>query len=120
VSSSPSPSTSASASPTVGGPAACTAAYSVTSTWSGGFQASVTVTAGSSAITGWTVAFTLPAGEAVTNLWGGTESASGQSVQVANAAYDGALSAGAGTSFGFTASDTATPTTPSVTCAATG
>jgi cellulase/cellobiase CelA1 len=88
--------------------------------WSGGFQASVTVTAGSSAITGWTVAFTLPAGEAVTNLWGGTESASGQSVKVANASYDGALSAGGTTSFGFTASDTATPTTPSVTCAATG
>jgi endoglucanase len=116
-----SPSASASASATAtGGPAACTAAYSITSTWSGGFQASVTVTAGSSAVTGWTVAFTLPAGEAVTNLWDGTESASGQSVTVANAAYNGALSAGAATSFGFTGSDTAAPTVPAVTCTATG
>jgi endoglucanase len=129
ASSSPSssPSASASASPSSsptggpGGSASCTATYTITGSWSGGFQASVTVTAGSTAVTGWKVAFTLPAGQAITNLWNGTESASGQNVTVTNAAYNGALTAGGATSFGFTASDTGTAAAPAnVTCTATG
>lgn len=81
----------------------------------------MTVTAGSAPITAWTVAFTLPGGEAITNLWNGEETASGQNIKVANASYDGLLSAGATTSFGFTASDTSAAATPSaVACTATG
>jgi hypothetical protein len=81
----------------------------------------VTVTAGSTAITGWTVKWTLPSGQAVTNLWNGTESSSGQNVTVTNVAYNGALAAGAGTSFGFTGSAAGSTAAPaSVGCTASG
>jgi hypothetical protein len=81
----------------------------------------VTVTAGSTAITGWAVKWTLPSGQAITNLWNGTESTSGRDVTVTNAAYNGAVPATGNTSFGFTGSDTGTATAPtSVTCTASG
>jgi hypothetical protein len=119
-SSSPTISSSPSSSPTsgpTGGAGTCAAAYTITSSWSGGFQASVTVTAGSTAITGWAVKWTLPSGQAITNLWNGAESTSGQNVTVTNAAYNGAVPAASDTSFGFTGSDTGTATAPtSVTC----
>lgn len=81
----------------------------------------MTVTAGSSALTGWKVTFTLPTGQAITNLWNGAQTVSGQNVTVANAAYNGAVAAGGTTSFGFTASDTGTAAAPaSVGCTASG
>ena len=99
----------------------CTAVFSLTNSWSGGFQASVTVTAGSSAITGWSVAWTFPPGEAVTELWSGSYSVSGQAVTVTNESYNGALNAGANTSFGFTGSDPGAFTAPaSLKCTAVG
>jgi hypothetical protein len=123
----PSPTASASPTPTStptsggGGSAGCTAAYSITSSWPGGFQGQVTVTAGSSAVTGWQVGWTYPAAETINNLWNGTYTQSGDTVQVANASYNGSIAAGSSTSFGFTATDTgsdAAPATP--TCSATG
>jgi len=73
----------------------------------------VTVTAGSSAITGWTVRWTLSSGQQITQVWNGTLSASGSSVSVANAAYNGVLGASASTTFGFISNGT--PSTPTVT-----
>jgi endoglucanase len=122
-SSSPSSSPSPSASATTGtpGPGSCSAAYSITGSWSGGFQAAVTVTAGGSAITSWTVTWTLASGETISNLWNGAYSVSGSSISVANASYNGALPAGGTTSFGFTANQTGTATVPTtITCTATG
>ncbi|WP_265737650.1 glycoside hydrolase family 3 N-terminal domain-containing protein [Peterkaempfera bronchialis] len=93
---------------------ACTAQYTVTSSWSDGFQAEVTVkNTGTTALKGWTVRWTA-AGQTVTNLWNGTLTQSGGTVSVANTAYNGALAPGATTSFGFTANGSATP--PAVTC----
>lgn len=60
-----------------------------------------------------------PAGEAVTNLWNGAYSTSGQAVTVTSESYNGALGAGAATAFGLTASASGTGTAPgSVTCTA--
>jgi len=78
----------------------CSAAYSVTSSWSGGFVASVTVTAGS-AISSWRVTLTLPSGTSIASLWSGTASGTSGTVQVSNANYNGTLGAGASTVFGF-------------------
>ena len=118
---SPSPSASASASATTpsSGGAGCTAAYSITSAWTGGYQAQVTVTAGSSAISGWTVGWTYPSSQTISNLWNGTYTQSGTSVTVANAAYNGSVAAGGNTSFGFTANDSGSDTAPAqLTCTA--
>jgi len=81
----------------------CSAAYRTISTWPGGFQGEVTVKVGSSAISGWSVGMTLPSGVTVQSLWSGTASGSSGAVTVRNAAYNGALGAGASTTFGFVA-----------------
>jgi lytic cellulose monooxygenase (C4-dehydrogenating) len=95
-------------------PGACSAAYSVSSQWSGGYQGNVTVTAGSTAISGWRVTLSYPSATPVQQGWNATVSASGSTVTATNAAYNGALTAGASTSFGFIASGT--PATPTATC----
>ncbi|WP_349260737.1 cellulose binding domain-containing protein [Actinocrinis sp.] len=88
--------------------------YQSQNSWSGGFQALVTVTAGNTPINGWTVRWTLASGQSITQLWNGTLSTSGSSVTVTNASYNGALAAGASTTFGFTAAGS--PSNPRLTC----
>jgi cellulase/cellobiase CelA1 len=74
----------------------------------------VTVTAGNTAINGWTVTWTLASGQTITQLWNGALSTTGSAVTVKNLSYNGALAANASTNFGFQASGT--PSTPAVTC----
>jgi len=107
VSASASASASATVSPSAGPstPAGgARATYAVTSSWSGGFQAAVTVTAGATAIQGWTASWTFPGGQVISQGWNGTYTQNGAGVTVTNAAYNGALAAGASTTFGFIAS----------------
>jgi predicted carbohydrate-binding protein with CBM5 and CBM33 domain len=89
-----------------GGPAGCTATYAVASSWGGGFQGNVTVKAGSAAISKWTVRWTFAGNESITQIWNGTLSAAGTLQTVTNLNYNGALSAGGTTSFGFLANGT--------------
>ncbi len=89
----------------------CSATVSLNS-WTGGFVATVRVTAGTSPIRGWTVAFTLPAGTAVTNAWSATASGSSGTVQFSNVSYNGAVNAGQYTEFGFQGTGSATGLTP--------
>ncbi|MEU8268839.1 cellulose binding domain-containing protein, partial [Sphaerisporangium sp. NPDC049002] len=98
----------------------CTATYTVTNSWPGGFQGDVAVkNTGTAAITGWTVKWTFANGQTITQIWGGTLTQTGADVTVKNASYNGALGAGASTSFGFSASWTTTNTVPAtVTCTA--
>jgi cellulase/cellobiase CelA1 len=79
----------------------CTATYAVTGQWQGGFQASVTVTAGSSPIGGWSVTWQYANGQTVTQVWSATVTAAGANVTARNVGYNGALGAGASTEFGF-------------------
>jgi chitin-binding protein len=97
----------------------CTATFSVTGTpWNTGFQGGFTVRAGTAAINGWTVRWTNPAGQSVSQVWSGTHTPNGSNSTVANASYNGSLGANATTSFGFLASrsGTATPSVSNVTC----
>jgi hypothetical protein len=106
-----------SAPPTSSSPApvgACSAAYRTINSWPGGFQGEVTVTAGVSAINGWTVRWTLASGQAITQLWNGTLTPNGSAITVRNVTWNGALAARASTAFGFTASGTVS--TPTLTC----
>ena len=98
--------------PPVGG--ACSATIQTVNSWQGGFQATVTVRAGNSAINGWTVRWTWPGGQSVSNLWNGTNSGSGSSMVVHNVAWNGSIPANGSTTFGFVANGSAA--TPAATC----
>ena len=78
----------------------CSAAVSLDS-WNGGYVATVTVTAGNSGTNGWTVALTLPSGSVITGSWNASVTGSSGAVSFANAAYNGKISAGQSTQFGF-------------------
>ncbi|WP_367129490.1 lytic polysaccharide monooxygenase [Saccharothrix sp. HUAS TT1] len=93
----------------------CSATFRTTSQWSGGFQAEVRVTAGSSAVTGWAVSWTL-AGQQINSIWSATATTSGTTVTARNAAYNGSIAPGGAATFGFVASGTAG--TPTLTCTA--
>ncbi|MGK5685278.1 cellulose binding domain-containing protein [Actinoplanes sp. URMC 104] len=117
----PTPTTPTPTTPTpTGSPGrSCTATYKLTGSWSGGFQGEVTVTnTGSTPTTAWTVGWTLAAGQSVTQLWGGALTQTGTAVGVRNASWNGALAAGASTTFGFLGSSSGSNPVPSpVTCA---
>ena len=114
----PPPTTPPPTTPPPAGNGACTATFRKTNEWSGGFGAEVTVRAGNAAISGWTVAWTWPNGQSITNSWNATVTSSGSSVTASNVAYNGSLSANATTSFGFNASWNGTNSTPTLTCTA--
>ena len=97
----------------------CTAAYKVSNDWGAGFNADVTVTAGSSAISTWKVTWNFGGNQQITNLWNGQLAQSGQAVTVTNLAYNGTVAAGASTSFGFGANYSGTNALPTLTCTAT-
>ncbi|TDV57347.1 cellulose binding domain-containing protein [Actinophytocola oryzae] len=93
----------------------CAATVSVNQ-WTGGFTATVRVTAGSSAITGWTVSATLPSGATITSGWNANRSGNSGAVQFTNVGFNGAVGAGQSVEFGFQGTGTGTGMTPS--CAA--
>ncbi|TDC85082.1 glycoside hydrolase, partial [Micromonospora sp. KC606] len=97
--------------PAPGAPVGAT--YRTVNSWQGGYQAEVTVTAGSSPINGWTVRWSLASGQTISQLWSGTLTTSGSAVTVRNAAYNGSLAANASTTFGFIG--TGSPSTPTLT-----
>ena len=99
------------------GGSGCSASYSVSSSWSGGFNASVTVkNNGSSTLNGWTVKMTLPNGQSIVSLWNGTNTGTSGSVTVKNASHNGTLGGGASTSFGYTGSGDGSATPTNITC----
>jgi predicted carbohydrate-binding protein with CBM5 and CBM33 domain len=112
---SPTPTVTPTVTPTPGPGGSCTASYKTISSWSGGFQAEVTVSnPGSAAINGWTAKWTLGSGSAINSLWNGTYTTSGSAVTAKNADWNRTIAAGGSTTFGFTASGTSG--SPAVTC----
>lgn len=99
-----------------GGNSGCTAIYTITNQWQGGFGANVLVSNGSSSTVSWTVTWTFTNGQTITNLWNGQDSASGSTHSVANMPYNGTLGPGQSTSFGFNGTWSGTNSIPTVTC----
>lgn len=98
----------------------CTATYSRLGQWPSGFQGDVRVTAGSSALSSWTVTLTFANGQTVTQIWSATQTTSGSTVTARNVSYNGSLAAGASTNFGFLGSwNNSTNANPTVACTAT-
>jgi hypothetical protein len=92
--------------------AGCRVDYQVTNQWPGGFGANVTITNLGDPLTGWTLAWSFPAGQTVTQAWNATVTQSGSQVTAINVAHNGSLGTGAGTSFGFNGSWTGSNPAP--------
>jgi cellulase/cellobiase CelA1 len=75
----------------------------IQSDWGNGATISITITNNSaSAVNGWTLAFTFPGNQTITNLWNGSYTQSGASVSVRDAGYNATISANGGsTNLGF-------------------
>ena len=81
--------------------AGCSVTYT-TSTWTGGFSSNITIKNLGDAVSGWTLAFTLPsAGQKVGQGWSATFKQTGTAVTAENLSYNGSLGTGASTGIGF-------------------
>jgi endoglucanase len=113
-----SPSSSASSAPTSTPPSSsgalsCSATYSLTNSWSGGFQAQVTVdNTGTSTINGWTVAWKFPGDQKINDLWNATYTQTGESVSAVNESYSPTIAAGSSVAIGFTGTYTTSDASP--------
>jgi hypothetical protein len=73
----------------------CHIVYTISSQWSGGFGAAITIeNTGTTAISSWTLTWTFANGQTITQLWNGTETQSGANVTVKNMSYNGSIPAG--------------------------
>jgi O-glycosyl hydrolase len=95
------------------GSAACTVTYSTPSQWAGGFVAAVAIAnSGAAAVNGWTLAFTFPGDQKITNAWSGTVTQTGATVSITNASYNAAIAAGSSVSLGFQGTWTSSDAAP--------
>ncbi|MDG4830705.1 cellulose binding domain-containing protein [Solwaraspora sp. WMMD1047] len=92
--------------------AGCRVAYTVSSSWPGGFGANVAITNLGDPVTSWRLTWSFAAGQTITQLWNGTHTQSGAQVTVNNVGYNGSIGTGATTSFGFNGSWTGSNPTP--------
>lgn len=93
----------------------CSAAYTTTSSWNGGFQGELKVSA-TAAVSNWMVHFTWPGGQAVTSSWGGTFGSMDTLAMVSPEAYNKAIPAGGSVTVGFVATGTAPASLPGLSC----
>ncbi|WP_406346687.1 endo-1,4-beta-xylanase [Streptomyces sp. NBC_00648] len=106
-------STSPSPTPTTPG-ASCKVTSSVNA-WNTGLTEDITLTnTGSTTIHGWSLGFTLPAGQTVTSSWNTSLTPATGRVSAANLSYNGTLAPGASTSFGFQATHTGSTSLPTL------
>ncbi|MFB6933993.1 endo-1,4-beta-xylanase [Streptomyces sp. HUAS 31] len=95
--------------------AACTATYSKAEEWSDRFNGKVTITAGSSAISAWSVNVKVTSPQKVSTTWNGTPSwDSSGNVMTMKPNGNGSLAAGASTSFGFTVMKNGSSAAPAI------
>ena len=101
------------------GTPACTAAYTVSSDWGGGFNAEVKVTnAGALPLKSWKVSWTWSGSQKVTSMWNASHTQSGATVTAVNAAHNGSVPVGGSASFGLGGAPGG-GAVPSVSCTAT-
>ncbi len=91
----------------------CHVAYSLTNSWSTGFQAQVVLNnTGTSTINGWTLTWTFPGDQKISNLWNATYTQSGEQVTVTAASFDATIAPSSNVTVGFTASFTSNNANP--------
>jgi glucuronoarabinoxylan endo-1,4-beta-xylanase len=91
----------------------CGVGYRVVGSWSGGFQGEIVIhNTGTTALDGWTLAFTFTAGQTISQMWGGTAAQSGSTVKVTPVDYTRAIPAGGSVTVGFIAGQGSTNPAP--------
>jgi hypothetical protein len=84
---------------------ACTVTYTITHQWAGGFQADVRLAnTGTTPWNGWSLRWSFPDGQRITQLWNAGYTQSGAAVTATNTGWNGTVAAGASVNFGFTGS----------------
>ncbi|MFG2126372.1 cellulose binding domain-containing protein [Streptomyces sp. NPDC048751] len=92
---------------------ACAVTYKITNQWSGGFQADVQLSnTGTSAWPNWSLTWTFPNGQTVSQAWNAEATQSGSTATAKNVGWNGNVAAGSSVSFGFTGSWSGTNTKP--------
>jgi cellulose 1,4-beta-cellobiosidase len=88
--------------------------YTNVNQWNTGFQAALTIkNTGTVAITNWTLKWTFPGNQQITNLWNGSYLQSGPAVTVRNLSFNGSIPAGGSyNGLGFTANFSGTNAVP--------
>jgi poly(3-hydroxybutyrate) depolymerase len=95
----------------------CTARIDVVNDWGSGWQGNVLVTAGNTAISGWTLTWSWPGGQSISSHWNAQVSASGSTVTASDVGWNGSIQAGqTANAWGFVGSGSAA--SPVVTCTA--
>ncbi|MEV0944963.1 PHB depolymerase family esterase [Micromonospora wenchangensis] len=83
------------------------------SAWNNGLTASITiVNTGNTTLDGWSLGFTLPAGQVITGGWNASYAPSSGQVTATNVSYNGTLAPGASTTIGFQATHTGNAAAP--------
>jgi Cellulose binding domain len=107
----PPPSTSSSAG------TGCSASLTVTSSWASGFRASVTVrNNGATAINDWTVSWSFPGDQTVTQLWNGHYTQVKSTVTVKSLDWNASPDPNGSTTFGFLGTGAAPETVDELKC----
>jgi endoglucanase len=79
--------------------------YTNSNDWGSGFIANLTIkNTGTSTITAWTLSWTFPGNQTITNAWNATITPASGSVSAKNLSHNGTITAGGTQSFGFQAS----------------
>ncbi|RSM56705.1 hypothetical protein DMB66_33185 [Actinoplanes sp. ATCC 53533] len=92
--------------------AGCQVTYAVSSQWSAGFGATVSLTNLGDPLTGWTLTWSYGAGQQVTQAWNAAVTQNGTQVTARNTSWNGDLATNAGASFGFNGSWTGSNPAP--------
>jgi acetylxylan esterase len=110
------PSTPVSTPPTTGGTpgaGACRVTATV-SAWNNGLTESITITnTGAAPVDGWSLGFTLPAGQTITSGWNATYAPASGAVTARNVSYNAAVPVNGSVSIGFQATHTGNAAAPS-------
>lgn len=101
---------------------ACTASYQVTTSWPGGLQVQLVVTATTAGVNGWVLTWTQPDGLEMADSWGAAFTRSGRTVTAENLSWNGAIANGGTVTLGFNAAaeNESALTVPQVRCEHTG
>jgi len=91
----------------------CRVSYTFGSQWQDGFTADVTINnTATTAINGWTLAWTFAGNQQISNMWNAVRTQTGQSVSAADAGWNRTIAAGGTAAFGFQASFSGTNARP--------
>jgi chitinase len=86
-----------------------TATFARVSDWGTGFTGQITVKAGDTALSSWTVEFDLPSGTSIGSAWEADMTRTGDHYRFVNRSYNGSVAPNASTAFGFNGAGAGSP-----------